>query len=85
MIGRGYKLSTVGAGAGRSPTGVCAADPHDGAREQHLVAEGQYGEPARQLHRRVRHVRRARKIASMPRWGGGREAHQRTAKQYIYI
>lgn len=59
--GRRSKLSTAcaGAGAGRSPTGVGAADPYDGAREQHLVAERQYGEPARQLHRRVRHVGQA--------------------------
>lgn len=74
MIGRRYRLSTVGAGAGagRSPTGVCAADPHDGAREQHLVAEGQYGEPARQLHRRVRHVGHANRVDDEVGRGRGR-------------
>jgi hypothetical protein len=45
----------VRAAQARSPAGVGAADPHDGAREQHLVAERQYGEPARQLYRRVLH------------------------------
>jgi hypothetical protein len=45
----------VRAAQARSPAGVGAADPHDGAREQHLVAERQYGEPGRQLYRRVLH------------------------------
>lgn len=67
----------MAAACARSPAGVGAADPHDGARQEHLVAERQYGEPARQLHRRVRHGGHANRVE----FEGGGEAHRRTAQQ----